>query len=211
MDVLLSIFLAIGLSAACGFRIFVPFFIMSMAKLSGQLEVAPGFDWLGTWPAFIVLFIATMVEIAAYYIPWVDNALDTIATPAAAIAGAVAASSAVTEVSPFLEWMIAMIGGGIATTVQVSTVALRGVSTGTTGGFANPVVATSELAGATATSVASIFMPAVAVVMVVAGGVVAAFIFKRILAKRQLDALAKPPANSFTDAENQPCTDRQKL
>lgn len=185
MDTLLAIFLGIGLSAACGFRIFLPFLIISVAKLSGQLEVAPGFDWVGTWPAFMALFAATMVEIVAYYVPWVDNVLDTIATPAAAVAGAIAASSAVTNVSPFLAWMIAIIGGGVATTVQVSTVALRGASTGATGGFANPVIATSELAGSTITSVVSIIMPAVAVALVVAAGVVAAFIFKRMLTGRQ--------------------------
>ncbi|ETX03051.1 MAG: hypothetical protein ETSY2_34220 [Candidatus Entotheonella gemina] len=181
MDILLAIFLGIGLSAACGFRVFVPFLIMSITKLSGQLDVAPGFDWVGTWPAFAALLVATIVEIAAYYIPWVDNALDAIATPAAAVAGAIASSSAVIDLSPFLEWMITIIGGGVATTVQVSTVALRGVSTGTTGGFANPVIATSELAGSTVTSVVSIIVPAVAVALVVAGGVVAAFIFKRKL------------------------------
>jgi hypothetical protein len=185
MDTLLAIFLGIGLSAACGFRVFVPFFIISIAKLSGHLETATGFDWLGTWPAFMALFAATLVEIVAYYIPWVDNALDTIATPTAAVAGAIAASSAVTNVSPFLDWIIAIIGGGVATTVQVSTVALRGASTGTTGGFANPVIATGELAGATVTSFASLLMPAVAVVLVVAGGVAAAFIFKRLLTKQK--------------------------
>ncbi len=181
MDILLAILLGIGLSAACGFRVFVPFFIMSVTKLSGQLDIAPGFDWVGTWPAFTALLVATIVEIAAHYIPWVDNALDTIATPAAALAGAIATSSAVTDISPFLEWMLTIIGGGVATTVQVSTVALRGLSTGTTGGFANPVIATSELAGSTITSLVSIIVPAVAVTLVVAAGVVAAFIFKRKL------------------------------
>ncbi len=184
MDILLAIFLGIGLSAACGFRVFVPFLVMSITKLSGQLDVAPGFDWVGTWPAFTALLVATVVEIAAYYIPWVDNALDAIATPAAAVAGAIAASSAVTDISPFLDWMITIIGGGVATTVQVSTVALRGSSTVTTAGFANPVIATSELAGSTITSIASIFVPAIAVVLIVAAGVAVAFIFKRRLTSR---------------------------
>ncbi len=182
MDILLSIFLGVGLSAACGFRVFVPFLVMSVTKLSGQMDIAPGFDWLGSWPAFSCLLVATGVEVAAYYIPWVDNALDTIATPAAAIAGVIATSSAVTDLSPFLDWAIPLIGGGVATTVQVSTVALRGASTATTGGFANPVVATTELAGSTVTSVVSIIMPIAACVLIVAGGVVAAFVFKRKLA-----------------------------
>ncbi len=190
MEILLSIFLGIGLSAACGFRVFVLFLIISMTKLSGHLDIAPGFDWVGTWPAFTALLVATIVEIAAYYIPWVDNALDTIATPAAAVAGAIAASSAVVDISLFLEWMIAIIGGGVATTVQVSTVALRGVSTGTTGGFANPAIATSELAGSTVMSLVSVILPAVAVALIAAGGVVAAFIVKN-----KLTGFKSDPAN----------------
>ena len=201
MDVLLAICLGIGLSAACGFRVFVPFFIISAAKLSGHMDVAPGFDWLGTWPAFTALFVATAVEVIAYYVPWVDNALDTVATPMAAVAGAIAASSAVTDVSPFLDWMIAIIGGGVATTVQVSTVAFRGASTATTGGFANPVVATSELAGSTAASVLAILAPAAAVILVVILGVAMAFIFKRILARRRSQQAPLEP-DSPTGAEN---------
>ncbi len=145
------------------------------------MDLAPGFDWVGTWPAFTALLVASIVEVAAYYIPWVDNLLDTIATPVAAVAGAIAASSAVTDISPFLDWMITIIGGGVATTVQVSTVALRGTSTVTTAGFANPVIATSEVAGSTITSIVSILVPAVAVVLIVAAGAAVAFIFKRKL------------------------------
>ena len=84
---LLSICLGIGLSAACGFRVFVPLLVISAASFSGHLALAPGFQWIGTCPALIVFSVATVVEVAGYYIPWVDHALDTIATPAAIIAG----------------------------------------------------------------------------------------------------------------------------
>ena len=181
MDIVLGIFLGIGLSAACGFRVFVPFLIMSITKLSGHADVVPGFDWVGTWPAFFTLLVATILEVLAYYVPWVDNVLDMLATPAAAVAGVIATSSAVSDLSPLLEWLLALMGGGVATTVQVSTVALRGASTGTTGGFGNPVVATGELAGSAVTSLVSIIVPIVAGVLIVAGGVVLAFIFKRKL------------------------------
>src|SRR5580765_6236286 len=95
MDTLTSIFLGIGLSAACGFRVFVPMLVMSVASLSGHLTLAPGFQWIATYPALITFSVATAVEIAGYYIPWLDHLLDTMATPAAVIAGTIITASMV--------------------------------------------------------------------------------------------------------------------
>ena len=44
MDGWLSLLLGIGLSAACGFRVFVPLLIMSLASQNGPLALAPGFE-----------------------------------------------------------------------------------------------------------------------------------------------------------------------
>src|ERR1051325_11800845 len=87
METVLSICIGIGLSAACGFRVFVPLLVMSIASLSGHLTLAHGFEWIGSYQALVAFAVATCVEIAGYYIPWVDNLLDTIATPAAIIPG----------------------------------------------------------------------------------------------------------------------------
>lgn len=73
METLLGLMIGIGLSAACGFRVFVPLPGMSIAALSGYLSLSPEFEWIGTWPALIAFATATVLEIAAYYIPWVDN------------------------------------------------------------------------------------------------------------------------------------------
>src|SRR6266404_582426 len=98
METLLSICVGIGLSAACGFRVFVPLLVMSIAALSGHLTLAHGFEWIGSYPALVAFAVATCLEIAGYYIPWVDNLLDTIATPAAIIAGTIITAAMVTDV-----------------------------------------------------------------------------------------------------------------
>src|SRR5438309_12026247 len=104
METLLSICLGIGLSAACGFRVFVPLLVMNIAALSGHLALAHGFEWIGSYPALVAFAVATGVEVAGYYIPWVDHFLDTIATPAAIIAGTLITASMATHLSPFLRW-----------------------------------------------------------------------------------------------------------
>jgi hypothetical protein len=167
METLLSVLVGIGLAAACGFRVFVPFLIVSIAAMSGHLELAGGFEWIGTWYALVAFAVASGLEVASYWVPWLDNALDLIATPAAVVAGTVIAASVVTDLSPFLRWSLAVIAGiGVAGVVQNATVALRGASTVTTGGIGNPVVSTAELGGSVATSVLSIAVPVIAVSLV---------------------------------------------
>lgn len=168
METILGLCIGIGLSAACGFRVFVPLLVMSVASLMGWFEPMKGFEWLAMPSVCIALAVATVCEITAYYIPWVDNALDTISTPAAMIAGTLttmAVSSG--EMSQFASWAAAIIiGGGTAGAVQMSTVAVRGLSTATTGGIANPVVSTGEWIGAFLLSVLSLLVPVLVVIVV---------------------------------------------
>lgn len=167
MELLLTIALGIGLAAACGFRIFVPFMVISVASLGGYLELAPGFDWIGTYPALLLFAIATVIEVAAYYIPWLDNLLDTVATPVAVVAGAVVAASVVSDMSPLLRWtLIAIAGGGMAAAVQTGTVFLRGTSSLLTGGLANFLVSTAELVASLATSLLALFLPLIALLLI---------------------------------------------
>jgi len=112
MEWVLGAVVGIGLAAACGFRVFVPPLVLSVAALSGHLHLAHGFEWMGTWPALTAFAVATVLEIVAYYFPWVDNLLDTAATPIAVVAGIVMMASCVSDVSPFLRWTLAVIAGG---------------------------------------------------------------------------------------------------
>jgi hypothetical protein len=166
-EILLSIVVGVALAAACGFRVFVPLFVISIASHTGHLSLSPGFEWIGSTPARIGFGVATALEIAGYYIPWVDHALDVLATPAAVVAGTVAMGSSMVSPSPFLHWTLALIaGGGVAGFVQAATGLIRLTSTATTGGLGNPLVATVEAGGSLALSVLAILMPVAAAVCV---------------------------------------------
>lgn len=181
METLLSASMGIGLSAACGFRVFVPLLVMSIAAKTGYLTPAPGFEWIAAYPALITFATATALEIAGYYIPWVDNMLDAIATPAAVIAGSVAMASMVTGMSPFLKWTLVVIaGGGTAGLVQVATSVTRAASTGITGGLGNSIVSTTEAAGSIVLSVLAVLVPFLALAAVLA---IFFFALKKLLGK----------------------------
>ncbi len=160
METLLGIAVGIGLSAACGFRVFVPLLVMNLASLSGQLHLSPGWSWIGSYYATVAFSTATVLEALGYYVPWLDHFLDLIATPAAMIAGTVATASTVADLSPFLRWTLALIaGGGIAGLVQGTTVILRAKSSALTAGIGNPLFATLELVGSIIAAVLAILVP----------------------------------------------------
>ena len=171
---LLSIAIGLGLAAACGFRVFVPLLIASLAARLGQLPLTGGFAWLASVPALIALVTATVLEVGAYYVPWLDHALDTIATPAAVLAGMLASASVLTDLPPWVKWPVIIIGGGgVAGLVQGTSVLLRLKSTALTGGAGNPILSTAELIGAVLVALLAILLPVVCLVAVLALVVIA--------------------------------------
>lgn len=167
-ETIISIFLGIGLAASVGFRVFVPLFALSIAGYYNIIPLNNNWMWVASLPALITLGIATIAEIFAYYIPWFDNLLDTIAVPLAAIAGTAVMVSTVADLSPVITWALAIIaGGGTATAIKGTTASTRLASTSTTGGLANPIVSTAETATSMVMSVFSIFLPIVAIFLVI--------------------------------------------
>jgi hypothetical protein len=165
-QILLGLITGLGLAAACGFRVFVPLLVASLAIRGGVIEVASGFEWIGSLPATICFGSATLLEIGGYYLPGLDHFLDTVATPAAVVAGTLVTAAFLGEVDPWWRWSLAAIAGGsLAGVVQASTVAVRGASGLTTMGLANPVVATAELAGASTTAIAAFVAPLVVLIV----------------------------------------------
>lgn len=186
LDVAVSIALGIGLAAAVGFRVFLPLLVMSVAAYTGHLTLGESFAWLATPTALAMLSVATVAEILAYYIPGVDNLLDTIATPTALVAGTVAAAAVMADVPPIVRWTTAIIaGGGAAGLTQGVTALLRAKSTAFTGGLGNSVVATGELGGALFVSVLALFLPLLALALVVLFCVVAVRLARRLFRRGQ--------------------------
>jgi len=167
-DLALSIVLGIALAAATGFRVFLPLLVVSGAAYSGYLQLDSNVAWLGTPSALIMLSIAALAEVLAYYVPVIDNLLDTLATPAALVAGTIVSAAVMTDVPPLVKWTAAVIaGGGIAGLTQGLTGVLRTHSTVLTGGLGNPVVATAELGGALLISFLALVAPVAAIALVI--------------------------------------------
>ncbi len=182
----LAILTGLGLSVACGFRVFITLLFTSIAAYTGKLELAEGFNWLGEWPALLVFSVAMVCEIIVYYTPGIDNIVDMVKAPLAAVAGTVLSASMVTDMDPLLHWSLAAIaGGGPAGLLSVETAVLRGASTVSTGGLGNFLFSTAENAGAVTVPILAILWPASVLFIFFVFLGVTAFVINKWLVKRR--------------------------
>jgi len=167
-DIALALALGVALAAAAGLRVFIPLLLASAAAHFGYFEPSAGFAWLASWAAMATFTVAAVVEVAAYYLPGVDHALDLITTPLALAAGVLLVAAPLGELSPMLRWSFAVItGAGAAGIMQSASALLRLKSTATTGGLGNPLVATTELGGSLLLSLLALLLPLLALVLLV--------------------------------------------
>lgn len=161
MEIFISICIGIGLAASSGFRIFIPLLAANIAALTGFHQFGNSFEWLNGWTAFYILLSASIVEIVAYYIPWIDNILDHIAMPVAVAAGTLLSASFISaDWQPVFKWALALLaGGGTAGVIHSGMGLLRLGSTAATGGIGNPVVTTAENGASIGFSVMALLVP----------------------------------------------------
>lgn len=190
LETCIAISMGIGLAAACGFRVFVPTLIVGIVARTELLTLADGFQWMSSWVAIAAFGTATVVEIGAYYLPWLDNLLDTVSAPLAVVAGVILSAAFVQDMHPALKWSLAVIaGGGVAGTISLGLSGIRFASSLTTGGTANPLVSTFEWITAIAMSALAVFLPVLAVaVAILLVAILIRFAYRFITGRRALPA-----------------------
>lgn len=193
-------FIGLGLAAASGFRVFLPLFTVSLGSYLGWVPVNDSFEWLASLPTLLATGIAMIMEIAAYYIPFVDNLLDTLSVPLATIAGSLLFASQFAEVGTFAQWALALIaGGGTAAVISTGFAGTRAASTAGTAGLGNSAVATTETAGASLLSVLSFLVPVVAALLAL-GLIAAVFILGKKAWRKIIRRKTRPTTTIEVDA-----------
>jgi len=169
MDMLFAICVGIGLSAACGFRVFMPMLVLSAATKFGGVHLNPNFEWLGSWTALAAFASATVLEAGSYYVPWVAHAVSVAAVPAAVLAGTLATAAQIDGIHPLAQWSSSLlVGGGIAGGVQMLNIGARAASTITTAGIGNPIVSLGQGLMAFVLAVTAVVAPLFIVLLIVA-------------------------------------------
>ncbi|GAB4380662.1 MAG: DUF4126 domain-containing protein [Elainellaceae cyanobacterium] len=190
-ETLVSLMLGISLSAAAGFRVFVPLLIVSGAAILGHIDLPSDFDWAETNQALLILAVASLIEVIGYYIPFIDALLDTIATPAAIVAGTLMTAAAASDLNPALQWTLAIVaGGGTAGLTKGMANVVRAISIAVTAGLTNPIVATIELVLAVGLTLLAITVPLFTGLLVIVGLILTARRIRKFFKQEQ------PPASS---------------
>ena len=169
VQILLSLSLGLGLAAACGFRVFIPPLMMGVGSRLDLYKLEGSFVWVDDTWAIAIFAFATLLEIGGYFIPWIDNLLDAVATPAAIIGGIFVTSASLEgELDPSAQWTLSVIAGGsVSGVIQLGTVATRAISTGTTGGLANPIISLLEAVASILCILISLFLVAIIPIVII--------------------------------------------
>ena len=169
VQIFLSLSLGLGLAAACGFRVFIPPLMMGVGSRLDLYDLEGSFVWVDDTWAIAIFAVATLLEIGGYFIPWIDNLLDTVATPAAIIGGIFVTSASLEgELDPSAQWTLSVIAGGsVSGVIQLGTVATRAISTGTTGGLANPIISLLEAVASILCILISLFLVATIPIVII--------------------------------------------
>ena len=169
VQILLSLSLGLGLAAACGFRVFIPPLMMGVGSRLDLYNLEGSFVWVDDTWAIAIFAVATLLEIGGYFIPWIDNLLDAVATPAAIIGGIFVTSASLEgELDPSAQWTLSVIAGGsVSGVIQLGTVATRAISTGTTGGLANPIISLLEAVASILCILISLFLVAIIPIIII--------------------------------------------
>ena len=169
VQILLSISLGLGLAAACGFRVFIPPLMMGVGSRLDLYKLEGSFVWVDDTWAIAIFAVATLLEIGGYFIPWIDNLLDAVATPAAIIGGIFVTSASLEgELDSSAQWTLSVIAGGsVSGVIQLGTVATRAISTGTTGGLANPIISLLEAVASILCILISLFLVAIIPIVII--------------------------------------------
>ncbi len=195
VETISAVALGIGLSASAGFRVFIPLLVAGIASHFGILSLGESFAWMGSIPALICFGVASVAEVLAYYVPFVDNLLDSIATPLSVGAGTLLMTSVFPADNEWMKWVMGfVVGGGAAATIQSGSAITRLMSTKFTAGAGNPVVSTTEGVAATGFSIMSLITPIlVALLLVVFIVVILRLVYRKLLKKKKVEEV--------TDAE----------
>jgi len=190
MGSIAAIFLGLGLAAACGFRAFLPPLIIGIFSREDLITLSDSWQWLSSNWAIALFATAALFEICAYFLPWLDNLLDIIATPSAITAGTILTCASLDGINPSLQWILALMTGvGLTGSVQLSSVLIRGLSTATTGGIGNPIVNFIEILMSIILTILAILIPILAIALIGIMFLLMRELIKRLRRKKRLKTL----------------------
>lgn len=173
---------AFGLSAATGLNAYLPLLIVGLvARYTDLITLRPPFDALENPWVLGVLGVLLLIEMTVDKIPAVDTVNDVIQSVVRPAAGAIifaASANVITDIHPALGIICGLLA---AFGVHAVKATARPAITATTAGIGNPVVSVAEDVVSGTTTLAAIWLPTLAAVVIL---VLLALLMWRLLRRR---------------------------
>jgi hypothetical protein len=189
MELLLSIALGATLSAAAGFRAFLPLFLLGVLQrydLMGGYSLGEKFQWLSSDPAMACLSAATIIEVVADKIPAVDSALDGLMTFIRPAAGALSVLAVLSPQDPVVAYVASVVfAGGATLPIHLGKSMLRLGSHATTAGAASPLLSIFEDLSAGGAIVLAVLVPVCALLLAALALLMAIWFWRRLRKRRK--------------------------
>jgi hypothetical protein len=159
MDAASQYALAYSLTTAAGVRAMLALAIVAVAIRLGLLHPAAEFMWLASPLSMWILIVVAVAEICADKVPIVDHLLHFAQVAVKPAAAAIIVGGTLhAQATPALIFLM-VIGALNALGVHAGIATVRGASTVTTAGLANPIVSAAEDVGAAGSIIVSFVAP----------------------------------------------------
>ena len=170
MDVASSVVLPLAaglvLAAVAGLRAFLPLAVLGLAGRMGWIGLGPDFTWLGSTPALLAFWSASVAELLGDKVPVVDHALDTVGSVLRPVAGALALAAVTTHPGPLWTTVLAIVvGGSAAGLVHLGKASARLGSSTLSFGIANPLLSVVEDLASGVLAILAVLVPVLALVL----------------------------------------------
>jgi uncharacterized membrane protein len=168
MDAAAQYAFAYALTTTAGVRALLALAAVAIAAHAGWMHPPPGFEWIGSTAAMWVLIGFAVLEILADKIPFVDHVVHFVQVAGKPAAGAILVGGSVHAQSHEVLFGLMAVGALNALGIHAAIASLRGASTVTTGGIANPAVSLVEDVGAAIALTLAFFAPFLAAAIAIA-------------------------------------------
>jgi hypothetical protein len=177
MDLLGSIGRTLGFSFAAGINLYATVAILGLASRFGWVALPEQYRVFdNNWIIGVALTLY-VIEFFADKIAWVDSAWDAVHTIIRPIGGAAIAVATLGHASPAMETVVALLGGALATSTNLSKTGTRVLANASPEPFTNWMLSLGEDAFVVGLSALALTHPAAAaIVVLVCVAVIIAFL-----------------------------------
>ncbi len=144
VDLLVTLGRTLGFSFAAGVNLYATVAVLGLASRYGWVALPTQFEAFDNDIVIVVALSLYTVEFFADKIPWLDSVWDAVHTFVRPLGGAIIAVATLGEASPWMQGLIALLGGSVAASSHVTKAGTRVMANASPEPFSNWILSFLE-------------------------------------------------------------------